>query len=300
MNEEEVRLTRFWHPRHWPVWAAYGLVYAASRLPGRMQFACGWVFGTLFRLSQPRRRAITRTNIDLCFPDEPPAWRRRLVRAHFHALGMGLIEVVMAWSRTDRHLPPVEIEGFHHLEAALAQGRGAILLTGHFTALDLGGRYIAQRIPVGALYRPASQPLVNALMARGRARQAQVAIPRDDLRGLLKTLSRKIPVWYASDQGYTGRHGGWVPFFGIPAPTNLALSRLAKASGAPVVPFFIRRRPRGLGYAVTLLPALESFPSEDPLADAGRIHALLETYIREAPEQYLWSHDRFKRHPRQP
>ena len=299
MNESP-SLTRFWHPRHWPIWMAAGLVYAASRMPDRLQPACGALFGAIYRWSQPRRRAITRANIDLCFPDESRSWRDHLVRAHFQALGMALIEVVIAWSRPDAGLPPVRIEGLAHLEGALAKGHGAILLTGHFTALELGARYVNRLIPVGAMFRPANQPLVDALMRRGRAGKARVAIPRDDLRGLLRTLAQNIPVWYASDQGYTGKHGGWVPFFGIPAPTNLGLSRLAKASRAPVVPFFIRRLPKGRGYVLTLCPALESFPGPDPLDDAAQIHRLLETHIREAPEQYLWSHDRFKRHPRKP
>ncbi|MHB1544761.1 MAG: LpxL/LpxP family acyltransferase [Gammaproteobacteria bacterium] len=299
MNEKSI-LTRYWHPRHWPVWAAVGLVYVASRLPYRIQPAFGGFFGALFRWSQPRRRTITRANIDLCFPNETREWRKHLVRAHFHALGMGLIEVVMAWSRADCDLPPVQIEGLAYLEQALEKGHGAILLTGHFTMLELGARFVNRLIPVGALFRPANLPLIDALMRRARAAQARVAIPRDDLRGLIKALSKNIPVWYASDQGYTGKHAGWVPFFGIPAPTNLALSRLAEASDAPVVPFFIKRLNKGRGYAVTLRPALESFPGADPLTDAQRIHALLEVHIREAPAQYLWSHDRFKRHPRNP
>ncbi|EQD79192.1 Bacterial lipid A biosynthesis acyltransferase, partial [mine drainage metagenome] len=164
MNEK-TSLTRYWHPRHWPVWVAFGLVYTASRLPYRIQPALGGLFGTLFRWSQPRRRKIARANIDLCFPNEPPGWRRHLVRAHFHALGMGLIEVVMAWSRADRDLPPVWVEGLDHLREALGKGRGAILLTGHFTALDLGARYINRLIPVGALFRPSNQPLDRRLDA---------------------------------------------------------------------------------------------------------------------------------------
>ena len=89
-----------------------------------------------------------------------------------------------------------------------------------------------------------------------------------------------------------------VPFFGIPAPTNPALSRVARTSGAPVVPFFGERLPGNRGYQLKICPALEDFPTDDPVADALRINKLLENYIRRAPEQYLWSHDRFKRVPR--
>ena len=298
MNETP-SLLRLAHPRNWPVSLAIGAVYAASRLPYRLQPALGGLFGMLFFWCQPRRRAITRANIERCFPDASRGWQKRLVRSHFHSLGMGFIEVMMAWSCPDSRLPPCRIDGHPNLTEALTKGRGAILLTGHFTALDLGGRYISRLQPVGAVYRPANQPLIDALMRRGRARQARVAIRRNDLRGFLKALAQNLPVWYASDQGHTGKNSGWVPFFGVPAPTNLGLSRLAEASGAPVVPFFIRRLPHARGYAIEILPALESFPFGDPMADALRVHAFLETHIRLAPAQYLWSHDRFKCHPRQ-
>jgi len=90
-----------------------------------------------------------------------------------------------------------------------------------------------------------------------------------------------------------------VPFFGIPAPTNPALSRVARSSEAPVVPFFGERLPGNRGYRLEVFPALENFPTDDPAADALRINKLLEENIRRAPEQYLWSHDRFKKIPRE-
>ncbi len=88
-----------------------------------------------------------------------------------------------------------------------------------------------------------------------------------------------------------------MPFFGIPACTITATSRLAALSGAAVVPYFPKRLPGGSGYEVVILPALENFPSEDVVADTRRINELLEQYVRLAPEQYLWVHRRFKTRP---
>ena len=89
----------------------------------------------------------------------------------------------------------------------------------------------------------------------------------------------------------------FVPFFGIPASTLAATSRIAKISGAPVVPFFQMRLPGNQGYLVMLCPALADFPGNDPEVDTARINRLLEAVIREMPEQYLWLHRRFKTRP---
>jgi KDO2-lipid IV(A) lauroyltransferase len=88
-----------------------------------------------------------------------------------------------------------------------------------------------------------------------------------------------------------------VPFFGIPAATITATARIARASGAAVVPFFPKRLPDNRGYRLTLYPALSGFPSGDDAADAGRINTVIEHAIREMPAQYLWAHRRFKTRP---
>ncbi len=287
-----------WKPRYWPLWAAVVLVYSAAHLPYACEPAIGSCFGLLYAALQPRRRAIARDNLKRCFPEKSPAEIRRLARAHFRALGMGFIETAMGWWRPDDRLPPVVIEGLGHLREALSHNRGVLLLTAHFTALEIGARFISREVAVGALYRPGDNPVLDLLMRRGRERRTRIAIPRDDIRTLLRTLAGNIPVWYATDQGYTGKNSALVPFFGIPAPTHLGLSRLARASGAPVVPFCVRRLPGRAGFRVLIAPPLSDFPGPDPVEDANRVHRLLEQYIRMMPEQYLWSHDRFKDHPR--
>ncbi len=268
-----------------------------AALPRRLGLVVGAGLGDLYGRLARRRRRIVAENLRLCFPEATARGRRRLARAHFRALGMGLVEAAWSWWRPDGALPPFTLEGFEHLEAALAHGRGAVLFTGHFTTLDLGGRLLATRTPIVVLYRPADDPVFNAAMVRGRRTHAARVVARDDARGLLRALRANLPVWYAPDQGRTGANSALVPFFGVPAPTHLALGRLVRTSGARVVPFFPERLPGG-GYRLRLAPALEDFPGPDPVADAARLNTLLEEAIRTVPEQYLWTHDRFKRHCR--
>ena len=268
-----------------------------AALPRRLGLLLGAAAGSLYGLGARRRRRIVADNLQLCFPALDTRARRRLARAHFRALGMGLVEAAWSWWRPDRGLPPCTIDGLEHLEAALARGRGAVLFTGHFTTLDLGGRLLARRTPIVVLYRPADDPVFNRALVAGRAAHAARIVARDDVRGLLRVLRENLPVWYAPDQGRTGPNTALVPFFGVPAPTQLSLGRLVEASGAAVVPFFPERLPGG-DYRLRLAPALEGLPGDDPAADAARLNAILEEAIRRVPEQYLWVHDRFKRHRR--
>ncbi|HET6725484.1 MAG TPA: LpxL/LpxP family Kdo(2)-lipid IV(A) lauroyl/palmitoleoyl acyltransferase [Gammaproteobacteria bacterium] len=289
----------FLKPRYWPLWLALGAIRLATLLPYRAQRPLGFAAGSVIRLFAGRRRRITRINLERCFPELTPAARRRLEKQHFQSLGMGLIELGMCWWASPERLRRlVRIEGLEHLQAATAKGRGAMLLTAHFTTLEIGGAMLTLFVRLHAMYRPNRNPLLDAVIRRGRERRAEHAIPRDDVRAMLKSLKAGVPIWYAPDQGYRGRNSVVAPFFGVPAPTNPATGRIARVSGAPVTPFFVRRLANGDGYLIRLLPALTDFPSGDDAADAARVNAVLEAGIRDCPEQYLWSHDRFKIVPR--
>lgn len=289
---------RFLHPRHWPTWVVLGLLWCAARLPWGWQMACGRLLGRSALLLARRRRAIAATNLRLCFPELHGRRRAALLRKHFESFGMGVIEVAVSWWTPDSRLRALgQIEGLEHVHAALRRGKGVILLSAHFTSLEIGGRLLALHLPFHVVYRPNENPLVEAVMRRGRERRFDKAIARDDIRGMLQSLKQNHAVWYASDQNYGHKHSVFAPFFGIPAATNTATTRIARISGAAVVPFFVERRSDGTGYSLRLLPALNDFPSGDVGADTQRINRLIEDQVRKAPEQYFWMHRRFKDRP---
>ena len=147
------------------------------------------------------------------------------------------------------------------------------------------------------LYRSHKNPVIETLQRRSRRRRFEKAIPRGDPRAMLASLKQNRPVWYAPDQDHGIENSLFVPFFGIPAATLTATSRLARVSGAPVVPFFQTRLPGNRGYRLTLYPALENFPGASDDQDLLRINRLIEKQVREQPEQYLWVHRRFKTRP---
>lgn len=284
-------------PRYWPSWLGVALLRLLALLPWRLQCALGALLGALLYRLSPRRRRIAAVNLRLCFPELGEAARERLLRAHFRSLGIGFAESAAALWRGNAALGRLgEVAGLEHLHAALAAGRGVILLTGHFTHMELCAHLLSAVCGFDAMYRPMKNRLMDTLVLRARLRRGHHIFPRDDSRAMLRNLKEGHAVWYGPDQDYGIRHGVWATFFGVPAATVTATARIARASGAAVLPYVPRRLPDGR-YRVELLPPLAGYPGGEPLADAQRINDLIEGWARQAPEQYLWIHRRFKNRP---
>lgn len=238
---------------------------------------------------------IARRNLELCLPERSSAEREVILRQHFRSVGIGIFETAMSWWSSDERIRKLtQLEGEAHLQAALAKGRGAILLSAHFTTLEIGARALCARLPTNIMYRPTKNEVLERFLMRNRGRQAKRAIPRDDVRTLISALKSNEPVWYAPDQSYRKKGAEMVPLFGIPAATNTATSRLARMTGAAVLPYFPERLPNGRGYRMIIFPALENFPTDNPAQDALTFNRLIEAHVRKVPEQYLWIHRRFK------
>ena len=296
MDSRKTPLYRFLAPRFWFTWLGLGIVRLLVMLPYRAQLVAGRAIGRLGHALAGSRRKIAARNLELAFPELDEVERKALLRKHFEALGMSTIETGLCWWASDTRIEKLgEVRGMEHIEAALAAGRGAIMLTGHFTCLDLGGRFLTLRAPVSAMYKPNRNPLFEEIMRRGRERSARQAFAKSDVRAMIRGLKNNHLIWYAPDQAHKkGKYSAVVPFFGVPAPTNTATSAFARLGNAPVIPFYPMRLPGAAGYRVDILPPLEDFPGDDPVADAERINRLLEERIRLCPEQYLWVHRRFK------
>jgi KDO2-lipid IV(A) lauroyltransferase len=271
-----------------------------AMLPFKWQLAIGKQIGNLLRHIARSRRRIAEINIRLCFPTLNQSDQTALLKAHFAALGTGLCETAMAWWATDKKLRALtEIEGVEHLKRAVGcSSNGVILLTGHFTTMELAARFITWYQPFHAMYRSHKNQLYESFMYSKRWDRSKLPpLPHKDVRGLLRALREGQTVWYAPDQDHGLRNSIFTSFYGVTACTVTATSRLAKMSGAAVVPYFPMRLPGEIGYKVIILPALTYFPSNDIKADTRRINEMLENYICQTPEQYLWVHRRFKTQP---
>ena len=211
---------------------------------------------------------------------------------------MAMIEMgVGRWGRTRHLLSLSKLVGLENVHNALATGKGVILLSAHFTTLEIMGRALAEEIPpFDAVFRKNRSEFLTELQRTGREVSADTTIEKRDIKKMVRALRSGRPVWYAPDQSYDRKGSEVIPFFGVPSMHTTATSTLARLGNALVVPFFPRRLEDST-YEMTLLPALENFPSDDPVADTRRYVEALEEHVRRCPEQYLWIHKKFKNLP---
>lgn len=263
-----------------------------------MQVASGALLGRLMRLFARDRAKIAARNLELCYPDMAAEERQQILDQMMHQMGMMPIETALSWWASDRALSRrVEYHGLKHLEAALARGKGVLLLTGHFISMELGGRLIMLKQPTHVMFRELKSPLFNQVMLKWRRYHSAGTILQDDTRGVLRALRKNQVVWYAPDQDFGVRRTSvQATFFGVPAATIPATARLVKMTGASIVPFVPRRLPDG-GYRIDIRPAWDDYPTGDEIADAQRVNDWVESEVRQTPEQYLWVHRRFKTQP---
>ena len=274
------------------------LLRLLARCPPGWRSGTARLLGAAWRRGSARRRRIAQANLAYCFPGLAGPERTALLEDHFRSLGFGLIEVALAWYADPAALRGmVRVDGREHLEAALAAGRGALLVAGHFTTLEIGAARLGIDAPVDGVYRPHADPSMERASRDGRQRFGGLLLDRADVRGMLRRLRANRAVWYAPDQDLGLRHGVFAPFFGRPAATVTATARIARASGAPVLPFGVERLAGGRAWRVVIEPALTDFPGGDALADAARVNEVIERWARAFPEQYLWVHRRFKTRP---
>ena len=293
------RAKYIFNPAFWPTWLGFAFLWLVTKLPYRLILALGSALGFLIMLLMAQRRRISRTNICLCFPDLTRRQQRRLLRQSFYSNGQAVFESALTWWGSPRKLKNLtHIEGLEHLEEAQKQGKGIILLGAHYATMEICGRIAAMHIPgFIATYKKVRNPLFEAMITHSRNKLKADTILSTDMRGILRELKNDKVIWYAPDQDFGDKKSVFAPFMGVQTSTLTLTSRLAKLSGAVVLPWYGERLKNNKGYKFSIGPELENFPSDDDVADATQLNASIEKQVRRIPEQYLWGHRRFKTRP---
>ncbi len=281
--------------------ALLALVWLLHWLPLPLLAALGRGIGALLHLLAGGRRAVALRNVELCLPELPPAQRRKLVRQHFQWLGRSLLERGLLWYASPARLRRlIHVEGDVHL--AETSVRPVMWLVPHFMALDVAGvaTQLFQTRWVASIYQAQSNAVLDAAMRGGRLRfgGGEVFSRHDSALPLVRAVKKKGAAFFnLPDMDFGARDAAFVPFFGIPAATLLAPSRMARSLAMTVQPVVAEMLPGGQGYRVRFLPPWTDWPSADAEADARRMNQWIESEIRRNPAQYLWVHKRFKTRP---
>lgn len=283
--------------------ATRGVVGALRLVGWRAASAIGGALGRFAYRPLGIRRGVTERQIAAAFPDWPPDRVAATARASYDSLGRTSIETaVLPGTAREAILARTErVEGWHHVEAALADGRGFIIVTGHIGNWEYGGAYFAARgVPIAAVVRGMANPIFEDYVTRTRTEAGvEVVHDRDAVRRTPRALRENMAVGFLADHDALGLASTFVPFFGRPAKTPRGPAVFALRFDVPVLFVAVVRQPSGK-YAVLIepVPVMATGDREhDVDAIVARFTTMLEARVREYPAQYFWQHRRWRRQP---
>jgi KDO2-lipid IV(A) lauroyltransferase len=278
-----------------------GFLRFCSKLPLPVNHALGVALGCLYVLFPSRDRRVVWTNLRIAFPQQSFLLRLLLLISFFKELGKTFTELGMIWLSERDHLFRYikDVVGQSDMDAALARGKGVLLLTPHFGAWEMLGLYWSAKMQMTTLYQPPEQTELAPFVQQARERMGADLVPTDmsGVRALLAALKKNQLAGILPDQdpGETG--GVFAPFFTKTANTMVLAGRLANKSDASVLFTLCERLSWGRGYRVHILPCDAAIYEQDPLTSATAMNHSLESCVRIAPEQYIWNYKRWRRQP---
>lgn len=277
-------------------WLGVQLLRAIALLPLPAVRWIGARAGDLaWRLAAERRR-VALTNLRLCLPDWSEARRVEVARGHFRCFVASFFERFIVWyASPERIRAVVELRGLEHYEPY--RGKPVIFLAPHFVGIDAGGVRLQMEVGGASLYANQKSRVLTRVMTRGRSRfgGARMLLRNEGLRPAVRLIRQGVPFYFLPDMDLGPRDAIFVPFFGVPAATVVSVARLAQMTGAVVIPFVTRMTQTG--YVAQAWPPWTDFPGDDLEAATRRMNAFIEQRVLEMPEQYLWTHKRFKTRP---
>ncbi len=278
-------------------WIGVFVLWLIHFLPMSWIAALGSGLGRL--LYQFGRGRVTRINLAMCFPGMTPRERHDLGLRHFRMLGRNALELsLMVWGSEEQLLRLTRCEGLEHLANAERESRPVIILAPHFIGLNMGGIRVAYEWPGSAsVYSKQKNPVLDRIFLKARTRFGNpVLVSRQEgLRAVIRVIKTGKAFYFLPDMDFGARDAVFSPFFGVPAATITALPRLARLTGASIIPVVTRQE--GDHYVARFYPPWEGYPTGDLAADVRRMNAFIEDRVSEMPEQYFWAHKRFKTRP---
>lgn len=284
--------------------AAWVGLKAMGLLPRPAARFVGAAFAAIsYRLRTPLRKA-AQTNLQIAFPELSERKRDEIIRRMVRQVGWMAAEFSQLPKYSRENIENVVvIDGFENFDAAKRRGKGVLFLTGHMSAWELSSfAHALYGYPLHFLVRPVSNRRVDALVNRYRCLSGNRPIDKNkSARAILKVLGEAGTVGILMDHNTSLDEGVFVNFFGIPASTSSGLARLALRTDAAVVPGFLWWDASRRKYRLRFEPAVELSRTDNEEADVRentqRFTRVIEDFIREHPDQWLWVHKRWKTRP---
>jgi Kdo2-lipid IVA lauroyltransferase/acyltransferase len=286
-------------PRYWAAWFGVVVWFLLAQLPYRIQFYLPHLLVPYLKRNKKRLNQ-AETNLRICFPNLSEQEREALLYETLYSTAMAIFETGIAWFWPKWRLRRLfTISGVEHIEAAKAEGSGALLLSMHFTTLDIGSAMLGLYVNYDGMYSPHKNAVYDLMqkLRREAYTPGGTAFSRDNVREMVSRLRKGRMIWYAPDRDLGEKVSVFVPFFGVQTATVTATGQFARLGRAKIIPFTQKRLPNGKGYALIIHPPFENYPTGDDYADALRVSKFMEDEISKIPGQYFWAQPRFKTRP---
>ena len=278
---------------------ALAILWVLHFLPRQILSVFGRLIGVLFFLLASERRHVVKTNLKVCFPHLSPKQRRTLTLSHFLALGRAISDCSIAWWSSSSAIKKLaKIRGKEILDQALTEGP-VIVLAPHFIGLEILGIRLSIEENAQSMYSNQKDPVLNKFLIsrRTRFRNIRLISRQDGIKGVIRALKARLPLFFLPDMDFGPRDAVFVPFFGVTAATIDAVPRLAMLTKAKIVPVTIRQFGPNQPYEIVFFPTWNNYPSGDLIADTRTMNEFIERQVQKMPEQYYWVHKRFKTRP---
>lgn len=280
------------HPKYLPTWFGMGFIYLCKFLPYKVIIFLGTLLGHLLHGVSPHRRQIAKANMQLCFPDKNEEEIDVLVKGHFKNMGIGVFEIAIAWWSSARAIDNLKVSSENvNIFNEIDKDRGVLILIKHSTHVELDIRLMAQEIELGGMYKPQSNEVMNYLMIRARNRYVIGAIHNHQAKEAVKWINNGQKFLYAADQDYGEKNSQFIPFFGVDAATITFPERLSK-SGVKIVMANVSRNKKGFHLE---FHEISDYKEEGSVLK--EVNKFYEKFILNSPENFLWTHRRFKSRP---
>ena len=280
------------HPKYLPTWLGMGFIYLCKFLPYKVIIFLGTLLGYLLHGVSPHRRQIAKVNMQLCFPDKNEEEIDVLVKGHFKNMGIGVFEIAIAWWSSTRAIDNLKVSTENvNIFKEIDKDQGVLILIKHSTHVELDIRLMAQEIELGGMYKPQSNEVMNYLMIRARNRYVIGAIHNHQAKEAVKWINNGQKFLYAADQDYGEKNSQFIPFFGVDAATITFPERLSK-SGVKIVMANVSRNKKGFHLE---FHEISDYKEEGSVLK--EVNKFYEKFILKTPENFLWTHRRFKSRP---